>query len=228
MTYTRRVYGTVRTGGAFDLVVLAASQGGLAVCRQLLTALPPEFPAAIVVVLHRPATRSSSPDPLQKVLARGCALPVREALAGTRPQPGTVHIAPKDRQLLLGGDGCFVLADLQTRLALADPLLRSAAERYGPRAIAVVLSGRLSDGAAGVRAVKRAGGRVLVQDQATAECSGMPSAAIATGCLDFVLPASTIAPAIISLVMAPRAAAWLRVPVPSWAPAPLAPALCRS
>jgi two-component system chemotaxis response regulator CheB len=69
--------------------------------------------------------------------------------------------------------------------------------------IAVVLSGRLDDGAAGVVEVKRAGGRVLVQNQATAECFGMPGAAIATGCVDFVLPVGRIAPALVALVMAP-------------------------
>lgn len=127
-------------------------------------------------------------------------------------------MAPADRQLLLTPEGSFTLADPKEAWPLADPLLASAAAAYGPRTIAVVVSGRLRDGAAGVQAVKRAGGRVLVQDQATAECFDMPSAAIATGCVDFVLPVQILGPALVALVMTPGAAAWLRVPVPSWAP----------
>jgi two-component system, chemotaxis family, protein-glutamate methylesterase/glutaminase len=215
------MYGTVRTGGAFDLVVVAASQGGLAVYRHLLAALPPEFPAAVVVLLHRPP---AAPDRLPELLGRQTSLPVRSAMAGEQPQGGTVYVAPTDRQLLIGTDGGFAVAEVAGRLALADPLLGSAAAAYGDRMIAVVASGRLTDGAGGARAVKRAGGRVLVQDQASAECFAMPAAAIATGCVDFVLPVATIAPALITLVMARGAAAWLRVPVPSWAPLPPGPA----
>jgi two-component system, chemotaxis family, protein-glutamate methylesterase/glutaminase len=209
------MYGTVPSNGVFDLVVVAASQGGLAASRQVLGALPREFPAAVIVLQHR---RSQPSDHLPELLARHIELPVRPAEPGQRPQAGTVYVAPADRQLLLDQGGRFAMAELETRLALADPLFCSVAVSAGPRAIAVVLTGRLGDGAAGVQAVKRAGGRVLVQDQATAECFGMPSAAIATGCVDFVLPLATIAPALITLAMAPGAAAWLQVPVPSWAP----------
>jgi two-component system chemotaxis response regulator CheB len=103
-------------------------------------------------------------------------------------------------------------------VARADPLLASAAGAFGDRMIAVVLSGRLRDGAAGSQAVKLAGGRVLVQDEATSECFGMPSATLGTGCADFVLPLGMLGPALTALVMTPGAAAWLRVPMPSWAP----------
>jgi len=135
-----------------------------------------------------------------------------------------VYVAPADRQLLVNPDGRFGAAELHTRFALADPLMCSAAAAYRDRLIGVVASGRLADGAVGVRAVKAAGGRVLVQDPAAADCFGMPSAAIATGCVDFVLPLATITPALITLVMAPGAADWLRVPVPPWAPLPPVPA----
>ena len=74
----------------------------------------------------------------------------------------------------------------------------------------------LRDGAQGVRAIKRHGGRVLVQDSATARASGMPSSATATGCVDLVLPLYRIAPALIALTMAP-AADLLIVPTPPWA-----------
>lgn len=202
-------------------MVVAASQGGPAAYRQVLRALPREFPAAVVVMQHRGRQPS---DHLPRILARQIQLPVRPAEPGQRPQAGTVYVAPADCQLLLDPAGRFAMAELETRLAAGDPLLSSAAVAVGPRMIAVVLSGRLADGAAGVQAVKRAGGRVLVQDQATAECFGMPSAAIATGCVDFVLPLAIVAPALITLAMAPGAAAWLQVPVPSWAPSLASPA----
>jgi two-component system, chemotaxis family, protein-glutamate methylesterase/glutaminase len=215
------MYAGVRNHAAFDLVVVAASQGGFAAYRRILAALPPEFPAAVIVLQHR-AVRQH--DVLAKLVARGTRLAVEPAQAGARPRAGAVYVAPADRQLLLTPKGSFTLADPQAPWPLADPLLASAAAAYGARMIAVVVSGRLRDGAVGVQAVKRAGGRVLVQDQATAECFGMPSAAIATGCVDFVLPVEIISSALVALVMAPGAAAWLRVPVPSWAPLATAPA----
>lgn len=81
-------------------------------------------------------------------------------------------------------------------------LLSSAAGALGSRLIAVVLSGRLTGGAEGVREVKRLGGRVLVQDPATAEAPAMPEAALATGCVDFVLPAEGLGHALVALCAA--------------------------
>jgi two-component system, chemotaxis family, protein-glutamate methylesterase/glutaminase len=86
----------------------------------------------------------------------------------------------------------------------ADPLFTSVARAYRGRARAVVLTGMGRDGAAGACAVKRGGGRVLAQDPATATAGAMPRAAIATGCVDVVLPLELIAPALIALLMAPE------------------------
>jgi two-component system, chemotaxis family, protein-glutamate methylesterase/glutaminase len=221
------MYGSVPRSSPFDLVVIAASQGGLAAYRQIVAGLPAGFPAAVIVLQHRPP-RPERADWLPDLLARQTAMRVQPVIAGAKPAPGTVYVAPAAQQLLLGRDGRFVLADLdgaarsagRAGMALADPLLCAAAEVFGPRVIAVVVSGRLDDGAAGVVAVKQAGGRVLVQDQASAECFGMPAAAIGTGCVDFVLPVGTIPLALVALAMAPGAARWLQVPVPSWAPLP--------
>jgi two-component system chemotaxis response regulator CheB len=100
---------------------------------------------------------------------------------------------------------------------VGNGLFRSAAEVSGPRLIGVVLSGMRRDGAQGVQAVRRHGGRVLAQDPATAAAPEMPAAAIATGCVDFVLPPERIASALVALTMAPGAAEFLRVAPPSWA-----------
>jgi two-component system chemotaxis response regulator CheB len=87
-----------------------------------------------------------------------------------------------------------------------DLLFQSAAESYGARVLAVVLTGTGIDGAAGVRAVKAAGGFVIAQDPATAEHRGMPEAARRTGCVDLLLPLAAIGPAIVDAVMTARRA----------------------
>jgi two-component system chemotaxis response regulator CheB len=96
-----------------------------------------------------------------------------------------------------------------------DALLRSSADTTPT--VAVILTGSLADGAEGCRAVKRAGGRVLVQDPAAARASSMPANAIATGCTDFVLPLEKISAALLALTTAPGAAELLTVPLPPWA-----------
>ena len=115
------------------------------------------------------------------------------------------------------------VAAVRRRIAAAaeragrDPaaLLTSAAATAGPGAvIGVVLTGMLHDGAAGARAVKRRGGSVLAQDPATARAPSMPSSAIATGCVDYVLPPEGIAAALTALTRAPGGAASLTVPTP--------------
>jgi two-component system chemotaxis response regulator CheB len=108
-------------------------------------------------------------------------------------------------------------ADSPEHLRGGDTLLTSLATAAGPRAIAVVLTGMLRDGALGVRAVKRHGGRVLVQDPATARAASMPASAIATGCVDFVLPLERISTALTALAMAPGGADLFTVPIAPWA-----------
>ena len=93
----------------------------------------------------------------------------------------------------------------------ADALLSSAAGAFGTRMIAVVLSGRLDGGARGVREVKRHGGRVIVEDPDTAAAPAMPIAALATGCVDFVLAPNTIGDALVALCAATGAADLFRV-----------------
>ncbi|GHG03944.1 MULTISPECIES: chemotaxis protein CheB [Amycolatopsis] len=98
-----------------------------------------------------------------------------------------------------------------------DLFLTSLAATLGPAAIAVVLTGMLDDGAQGVRAIKRRGGRVRVQDPKTARAPGMPSSAMPTGCVDLVLPLDRLAACLVDLTMAPGGADLLTVPMPPWA-----------
>jgi two-component system chemotaxis response regulator CheB len=115
----------------------------------------------------------------------------------------TLELAPPGQDVRVAASGQLDLIsmdELNFKKPTADALFASVASSFGARAIAVVLSGYLSDGAEGSRVIKQLGGIVLVQDPATAEAAGMPSAAIATGCVDSVLPLSSMGAALAGLV----------------------------
>ncbi len=195
----------------FDVVVLAASTGGIRALRQVVPGLPAGFPVPVLVVQHR----TPGPDDLLTgILRAGAAVPVHRAADG--PLLAGVHVLPPRSSAELTPDGSLTLGPCDSGWC-ADRTMASAADASGPRVLAVVLTGRLSDGAAGVRAVRRAGGRVLAQDPADAEAPGMPSAALATGCVEHVVPLRLVAPALVAYAMAPGAADLLTVPVPPWA-----------
>ena len=126
----------------------------------------------------------------------------RPVHGGERLAAGTVFVAPPGHHLVVDADGGLSLTDalrVQFVRPSADVLFASLAESWGRGAIAVVLTGTGRDGADGVRAVKRHGGTVIVQDEATAEFFGMPGAAIRTGTADRVLPLAAIAAALVEL-----------------------------
>lgn len=186
---------------AFDVVALAASAGGLNALAQVLGHLPAEFPAAIVVVQHLDPRHRSL---MANILSRRTPLQVKQAEVGDSLSSGTVYIAPPNRHLLVNPDGSLALT--QSELVhfvrpSADLLFDSVAASYTDRAIAVVLSGTGNDGAMGVQAIQKMGGTVIAQDPETAEFFGMPSAAIQTGEVDFILPLNEVSAALISLVM---------------------------
>ncbi len=186
---------------AFNVVALAASAGGLTALSRVLTELPAHFPVALLVVQHLdPHHRSLMAD----ILGRRTALRVKQAEEGDRFLPGTVYVAPPDRHLLVNPDGTLSLS--RTELVhfvrpSADLLFESVAATSKQRAIAVVLTGTGVDGTMGVRAIKKMGGTVIVQDEQTSEFFGMPSAAIQTGCVDFILPLDEIPKALLALVV---------------------------
>jgi two-component system, chemotaxis family, protein-glutamate methylesterase/glutaminase len=184
----------------FEIVALAASAGGLRALTEVLATLPADFRAALVVVQHLDPRHRSL---MAEILGRRTSLRVQEACEGDALQPGIAYIAPPNRHLLVNPDSTLSLS--QTELVhfvrpSADLLFESVAASYRERAIAVVLSGTGRDGAMGVRAIKKMGGTVIVQDEKTSEFFGMPDAAQQTGIADFILPLPEIAPALQTLV----------------------------
>jgi two-component system chemotaxis response regulator CheB len=168
----------MNSGAGRDIVVVAASAGGVEALLTLLPLLPADLPAAILVVLHVPAAGGRT---LPGILGRAGRLPAVAAVDGEPLHPGHVYVAPPNHHLLVI-DGMIRLSTgprHQGHRPAADPLFFSAALTAGPRTIAVVLSGTLHDSAAGCAAVERRGGIVLIQDPAESAYQGMPRAALA-------------------------------------------------
>jgi two-component system chemotaxis response regulator CheB len=186
----------------FDVIAIASSAGGLAALTLLLSRLPADLPASLLVVQHLDPRHESL---MAQILSKHTALTVRQAENGDPIETGTVYIAPPDKHLLANPDRTLSLT--QSELVhfvrpSADLLFESVAAAFRERALAVVLTGSGSDGSMGVRAIKKMGGSVIAQDEDTSEYFAMPSAAINTGDVDFVLPIEDIPPALVSLVVA--------------------------
>ncbi len=184
-----------------DLVVVGASAGGVEALRQLLGGLPAGFPAAVLVVLHMPSTARSA---LPAILARASMLPVRRATDGDPLASGVVTVAVPDRHLLVVGNRIVLSRGPREnghRPAI-DVLFRTAARSAGPRVIAVVLSGALDDGAAGMIAVRARGGIGVAQNPEEAPYASMPLHAIEVGGADHVAGVDKMAALLGELVAA--------------------------
>lgn len=170
-----------------DAVVIGASAGGVHALQALLGALDADFAPAVLVVLHLPPSRESL---MAELLDAACALPVAEALDKQPVRGGTVTLAPPDYHLLVEPERCLALSVddpvLFSRPAI-DPLFESASAAYGPRLLALLLTGASTDGSAGLAAVRRRGGQAWVQDPASASAATMPAAALAHAGADAVL-----------------------------------------
>jgi two-component system chemotaxis response regulator CheB len=157
------------------LIAVGASAGGVEALTRLVAALPPDLPAALVVVLH---LAPEGPSVLPRVLAHAGPLPAVHPRAGERLLTGRIYVCPPDVHLLV--DGARVVLDRGPRengvRPAVDPLFRSVAESYGAAGIGVVLSGMLDDGSAGLAAIKAAGGQAFVQDPAEAAFPRCPRA----------------------------------------------------
>ncbi|WP_447983019.1 chemotaxis protein CheB [Nitrospira sp. Nam74] len=188
------------SGVQFDIVAIVSSAGGLGAVRDVLSQLPADFLASIVIVQHLDPRHRSL---MAGILNRHTKLMVQEAREGDCLAPGHVYLAPPNRHLLVNPDRSLSLSQSELVHFLrpsGDLLFESVAASHKDRAIAVVLTGTGSDGAMGVRAIKKMGGTVIAQNPDSAEFRGMPEAAINTKLVDFVLPLADIAEALTLLV----------------------------
>lgn len=190
-----------------EVVVIGLSTGGPSALDQVLPKLPADFPVPILIVQHMPKLFTSV---LAERLNRSCALRVQEAYEGAAVRAGTIWIAPGDahmevapRKTMLGeaaGRGCCVKlhrqAPLNHCMPAVDYLFFSAARMYGAGALALVMTGMGSDGLDGALAVRRQGGVVLAQDEATSAVWGMPGRVTEAGIASATLPVTAIADAL--------------------------------
>lgn len=179
------------TLGHRDVVAVGASAGGVEALRALVGGLPADYPGVILVVLHLPR---DAPSALPLILGRSGPLPAATAVDGERLRPGRVYVAGNDHHLIVI-DGHLRMshgpAENGHRPAI-DPLFRSVARAYGPRAVGVVLSGTRDDGAAGLAGIVARGGTAVVQDPSDALYASMPRAALAQAPTEHVAPAARL------------------------------------
>jgi two-component system chemotaxis response regulator CheB len=178
-----------------DLIAIGGSAGSLGPLTQLVSELPQELPACLLVAVHSSA---ESVGNLAVILGRTSRLPVSIATHNRRIEPG-IFVAPPDRHLLVTAGHLHVTHGPKEngfRPAL-DPLFRTAAHAYGRRVIGVLLSGALDDGVYGLHELKALGGLVVVQDPDDAEVASLPLNAIDRVDVDHVLTAAAIAPLLI-------------------------------
>ena len=181
----------------FDVVAIASSTGGPPVLREILSALPGEFPVPVLIVQHMP--KAFTPH-LAERLSKICGHSVVEATDDQLLTPGTVLLAPGGIHIeaVKGREGARVKfnhgpPENSCRPA-ADVLFRSAAQVFGDETLAVVLTGMGSDGLAGCKAIAAAGGAVIAQDEPTSIVWGMPGQVVRAGLAETVLPLDRIGP----------------------------------
>jgi two-component system chemotaxis response regulator CheB len=189
-----------------DIIVVGASAGGVEALCQLVRGLPPGLPAAVFVVCHFPTDGKSL---LPEILSRHGQLLARHPSDGEPIYPGQIYVAPPDYHLFLEPAAVRLShGPRENRFRPSiDPLFRSAARVFGPRVVAVMLSGALSDGVAGLLAVRAAGGVAVVQDPADAILPSLPQSASDIAGADHVVPVGRLARLLADLVHPDGAAA---------------------
>lgn len=177
----------------YSLVVIGTSWGGLQALMGILAVLPRNFDVPIVIAQHR------GPDNvrrMEQILQQQTSLPVCEAQHGDAIVPGAIYVAPADYHLLVEHQTLVMSTQAPVNFSRPsiDLLFESAADAYGDRLIALILTGANNDGSNGVLHVKRRGGMTIAQDPSTAERAEMPQAAIDTGAVNRVLGLDRIGP----------------------------------
>ncbi len=181
------------------VVVIGASTGGPRALRQIISDLPGDLPAAIVMVQHMPPSFTRA---LAQRLDEGSSLTVREAKDGDRLARGLALLAPGNYHLEI--DGRRVSLNQAPRRngvrPAADVSMESAAAHYGAAVIGVVLTGMGSDGTLGARSIKAEGGMVIAEHESTSAVYGMPRSVIEANLADQVVPLPQVAPTLVELI----------------------------
>lgn len=171
----------------FSAVVIGVSAGGLHALMHILGKLPVNYFIPIIVVQHR---GKEYKDLLEDVLQTKCLLQIKQADEKERIHPAHIYIAPPDYHLLIEQDETFSLtSDMYVKHSRPsiDLLFTTAAEVYKDKLVGIILTGASSDGAEGMREIKRAGGYTIAQDPHTAEYPYMPQSSITIGAIDTIL-----------------------------------------
>lgn len=179
-------------GRDLHAIVIAGSAGGVDALLNLLPRLPDGFALPVIAMLHVPEHRESR---LAELFATRMAVPTREAADKEEISPGTVYFAGSGYHLSVEKDFRFSLScepPVNFARPAIDVLMASAAEAYGPRLAAVLLTGANQDGAEGMRIIKECGGLTVVQDPAEAQVATMPELAIKMQAPDLVLTLAEI------------------------------------
>ncbi len=199
-----------RSGGMLRtterIIAIGASTGGTEALREVLCALPPDAPA-VVISQHIPAAFSK---PFAERLDKVSAMKVFHAEDGQYILPGHAYVAPGDKHLLVERDGARYLCRLSNGPPVnrhrpsVDVMFRSVAQKVGPNAVGVILTGMGDDGARGLKEMLDAGAHTLAQDEASSVVWGMPGSAVKLGACQRVEPLSKIAQIMLELAHAPR------------------------
>lgn len=182
-----------------DIVVVGGSAGGIPAAKALIETFPADFPAAVFLVIHIPP---GFPSLIPEILAQGSRLPVQHGRDGDPIRLGNVYVAPPGKHLLVRRDRIVLERGPRENghRPSIDALFRTAAEAYGSRVVAIVLSGTLDDGSAGLAHVTAAGGLAFVQSPEEAEFGEMPANALARNSVDAVLPVAALGAATVAAV----------------------------
>ncbi|TFI54260.1 chemotaxis protein CheB [Mastigocladus laminosus UU774] len=186
-----------------DIIVVGTSAGGVEALTNLVKNLPPDIKAAILIVLHVPSHGTSV---LPRILKRAGSLPVSHVKDGEAILVGKIYVAPPDYHLLVKKGYVHLSrgARENSHSPAIDPLFRTAARAYGRRVVAVILTGVLDDGTAGLKAVKMRGGVAVVQDPNNAMYPGMPRSAIENVYdIDYILSLAEIPGVLVELANTP-------------------------
>jgi two-component system CheB/CheR fusion protein len=176
----------------FPIVAIGASAGGLEAFERFFKHMPPDSGAAFVLVPHLDPSHTSL---MTELIQRVTKMPVKEAFDQMKVEPDHVYVIPPNKEMSIFR-GCLQLSDPAQARGFRMPIgsfFRSLAEDQGERGIGIILSGTGSDGTPGLRAIRGAGGLILVQDPGDAKYDGMPRSAINSGLADYVLPVEKMA-----------------------------------